>query len=169
MHKTCLQHPYLIVRPRSVSGNVVKTRTGAPARLGVRKYATRLVGPWKKKIPVFSFQDFLLREEKDGRPPATNHVKSANGYELLANAYGRTGPNGIYGQTGEQQPAGVVVTNATAKWSDGQADNSLENINLTLRRGKLVAIIGPVGAGKVRPVHTYITYHFTAHGIRVVF
>lgn len=43
----------------------------------------------------------------------------------------------------------VVVSNVTAKWTDKQTDNSLENINLTIRSGQLVAIIGPVGVGKV--------------------
>lgn len=45
--------------------------------------------------------------------------------------------------------SGIIVTNATAKWTDSQIENSLENINLTVRPGRLVAIIGPVGAGKV--------------------
>lgn len=44
---------------------------------------------------------------------------------------------------------GVVISNATAKWSDTQTYNTLENINLTAKPGRLVAIIGPVGAGKV--------------------
>jgi len=44
---------------------------------------------------------------------------------------------------------GIVVSNATAKWSNTQTDNTLDNINLYVRPGRLVAIIGPVGAGKV--------------------
>jgi len=44
---------------------------------------------------------------------------------------------------------GIVVSNVTAKWTDAQTENSLENINLTVKPGRLVAIIGPVGAGKV--------------------
>jgi len=44
---------------------------------------------------------------------------------------------------------GIVVSNATAKWTDAQTENSLENINLTVKPGRLVAVIGPVGAGKV--------------------
>jgi len=45
---------------------------------------------------------------------------------------------------------GIVVSNATAKWTDAQTENSLENINLTVKPGRLVAVIGPVGAGKVK-------------------
>lgn len=44
---------------------------------------------------------------------------------------------------------GIVMSNASAKWTDGQIDNTLENINLTVTPGRLVAIIGRVGAGKV--------------------
>lgn len=44
---------------------------------------------------------------------------------------------------------GIVLNNATAKWKDAQTENSLENINLTVRPGRLVGVIGPVGAGKV--------------------
>lgn len=44
---------------------------------------------------------------------------------------------------------GIVISNASAKWTDSQIENTLENINLTVTPGRLVAIIGPVGAGKV--------------------
>lgn len=51
--------------------------------------------------------------------------------------------------TYRQIDLGLYISNASAKWTDTQEDNSLKNINLTVRPGKLVAIIGPVGAGKV--------------------
>lgn len=44
---------------------------------------------------------------------------------------------------------GIVVSNATAKWTYNQPDNTLENINLNIEPGRLVAIIGSVGSGKV--------------------
>jgi ATP-binding cassette, subfamily C (CFTR/MRP), member 4 len=55
-------------------------------------------------------------------------------------------------QNNSEQSAnlGIVVSNATAKWTDAQTENSLENINLTVKPGRLVAVIGPVGAGKVK-------------------
>lgn len=43
----------------------------------------------------------------------------------------------------------IVLTNATAKWTDSPTDYSMENINLTVKSGQLVVVIGPVGAGKV--------------------
>lgn len=48
-----------------------------------------------------------------------------------------------------QQSVGIDVLNVTAKWSEYQNNNTLENVNLTIKPGQLVAIIGPVGAGKV--------------------
>lgn len=44
---------------------------------------------------------------------------------------------------------GIVVSHATAKWADAQTVNTLENINFTVKSGRLAVIIGPVGAGKV--------------------
>lgn len=55
----------------------------------------------------------------------------------------------------QSNDSGIIITNATAKWTNSQAENSLENINLTVKPGRLVAIIGPVGAGKVR-IHNII-------------
>ncbi|XP_060872043.1 LOW QUALITY PROTEIN: ATP-binding cassette sub-family C member 4-like [Metopolophium dirhodum] len=42
----------------------------------------------------------------------------------------------------------IVILNATAKWADDQNSNTLEKINLTARTGRLVAVVGSVGAGK---------------------
>lgn len=60
-------------------------------------------------------------------------------------------PNNMSNQDDTEQLSNfcIVVSNVTAKWTDSQTDNTLENINLTVRAGRLVAIIGPVGAGKV--------------------
>jgi len=55
--------------------------------------------------------------------------------------------------TKELKSFDIVISNATAKWKNNLILNSLENINLNVRSGQLVAIIGPVGAGKV-----YIKY-----------
>lgn len=43
----------------------------------------------------------------------------------------------------------VVVAKATAKWTNDHAVNALVNVDLTAKPNRLVAIIGPVGAGKV--------------------
>lgn len=43
----------------------------------------------------------------------------------------------------------IEISHVTAKWNDDQTTNTLENINLTVKPGRFVAIIGSVGSGKV--------------------
>lgn len=51
----------------------------------------------------------------------------------------------------------IVISNATAKWTQNGTENCLRHINLTVKSGQLVAIIGPVGAGKVYKIVKYYT------------
>lgn len=87
-----------------------------------------------------------MYEEKDGRVGNRSEnvcngtVHSGDATETIFND-NRNGPNADFE---------IVVSNATAKWTDAQTENCLEDINLTVGSGRLVAIIGPVGAGKVR-------------------
>ncbi|CAI6361191.1 unnamed protein product [Macrosiphum euphorbiae] len=98
-------------------------------------------------VSIKRFENFLLREEKDKRPISQKNTttlleKSSNGIEMPNNNSSKQN------DTEQLSNSSIVVSNATAKWSDNQTDNTLENINLTVRPGRLVAIIGPVGAGK---------------------
>ena len=42
----------------------------------------------------------------------------------------------------------INMINVTAKWEKKQSENTLENLNLELEKGKLYAVIGMVGNGK---------------------
>ncbi|XP_048004907.1 ATP-binding cassette sub-family C member 4-like [Leguminivora glycinivorella] len=48
----------------------------------------------------------------------------------------------------QSQGAGVRLQHATAKWVAAHHENTLTDLSLTIKPGKLVAVIGPVGAGK---------------------
>ena len=43
----------------------------------------------------------------------------------------------------------VTLEKVTGKWNKDENEDTLANINLNLKSGQLVAIIGPVGSGKV--------------------
>lgn len=45
---------------------------------------------------------------------------------------------------------GIKITGVTAKWTDDLPENTLTDVSVEVRTGGLMAIIGPVGSGKVR-------------------
>jgi ABC-type bacteriocin/lantibiotic exporter with double-glycine peptidase domain len=55
----------------------------------------------------------------------------------------------IQNNSQESIELGIIISNATAKWANTQSNFSIQNINLNVKPSKLVAVIGPVGAGKV--------------------
>lgn len=56
----------------------------------------------------------------------------------------------------EPEGFGIFMKNATAKWSEASTDNTLSNITLTVKPGRLLAVIGPVGSGKTSLVHVIL-------------
>jgi ATP-binding cassette subfamily C (CFTR/MRP) protein 4 len=49
----------------------------------------------------------------------------------------------------QDQKLGVTITNGSAKWTPNSIVDTLTNISLRVKPGKLCAVIGPVGSGKV--------------------
>ncbi|XP_022162516.1 probable multidrug resistance-associated protein lethal(2)03659 [Myzus persicae] len=104
-------------------------------------------------ISIKRIQTFLLQDEKHelvepslSKPEAT----SKNSIEMLNfnSDHFATNKNCNEEDIDQSCNFGIDILNASAKWIHNQPDNSLNNINLTVRPGRLVAIIGPVGAGK---------------------
>lgn len=81
-----------------------------------------------------------MYEEKPQDKPCESDDKTANNN---VNNHHRSA------ETEKSIKSGIIVTGATAKWTAAQTENSLEDINITVTPGRLVAVIGPVGAGKV--------------------
>lgn len=97
-------------------------------------------------------KNFLLYEEKNTHVAnRSKAAKASNGVRNPIIVNDDILPNDVDNLNGSKilSDLGIVIYNATAKWTDMQTENSLENINLTVRPGRLVAVIGPVGAGKV--------------------
>ncbi|XP_025202348.1 probable multidrug resistance-associated protein lethal(2)03659 isoform X2 [Melanaphis sacchari] len=100
-------------------------------------------------VSIKRIEHFLLREEKYEQSEKGSQTKTINGFEKSNNHSAVPNNNNInQNDTKQLSNFSIVISNATAKWSDAQTENSLDNINLIIRPGQLAAIIGPVGAGK---------------------
>lgn len=55
-----------------------------------------------------------------------------------------------------EKEKGIFIKNATAKWSESIADNTLTNVTVSVKPGQLLAIIGPVGSGKTSLLHAIL-------------
>lgn len=97
------------------------------------------------KPNAFILKNFLLYEEKDCQ---IENISTTNS-NLVNKNNGSVNKTNNYNDAQPKNQFEIVISNATAKWSDDQTNNSLENVNLTMRPGRLVAIVGSVGAGKV--------------------
>lgn len=98
-------------------------------------------------------QNFLLCDEKNGEMlKSTKTVGLTNGVELhtCTNENSTSENSNTKRMPDDFNSVSLTISNATAKWTKNLTVDSLQNINLTVKRNQLVAIIGPVGAGKVR-------------------
>ncbi|XP_008188570.1 multidrug resistance-associated protein 4 isoform X1 [Acyrthosiphon pisum] len=101
------------------------------------------------QVSIKRIQDFLLLEEKDNQLP--NKSKSGEPINNTLNNLTEhiAGDDGVLRHnTKLSNTHSIVLSKATAKWTDIQTNNTLENINLSVAPGRLIGIIGPVGAGK---------------------
>jgi ABC-type bacteriocin/lantibiotic exporter with double-glycine peptidase domain len=81
-------------------------------------------------------QDILLEEENAGTADNINNNQSTTN--------GQSHPKNVIVDTS------VIVLNASARWSSDLEKDNLSNITFRVPEGKLCAVIGPVGSGKVR-------------------
>jgi len=109
-----------------------------------------------KIILILFIKTFFLQDEKhihneilSSTPEEPLNTK--NSVEMLNfnDIHFATNRNDNEEDTNQSDNFGIDVLNASAKWVLNQPDNCLNNINLSVRPGRLVAVIGPVGAGKV--------------------
>ncbi|CAH1736130.1 unnamed protein product [Aphis gossypii] len=107
-------------------------------------------------ISIKRIQTFFLQDEKyihdneilSSTPEKPSKTK--NSVEMLNfnNHHFAMNRNDNEENMNQSDNFGIDVLNASAKWILNQPDNCLNNINLSVRPGRLVAVIGPVGAGK---------------------
>lgn len=86
------------------------------------------------------FQNFLLLAEKD-------HTTRRSSPLVLQRDVSTN--NGAQNSNGYLEKVGVDILNASATWDESQNSNTLNGVSLKIRPGQSIAIVGPVGAGKV--------------------
>lgn len=99
-----------------------------------------------KTTTVF-FKNFLLLDEKNDE---TIDVATTNGVKIPVDV--RENDDKVqYENVGNLKPdeIGIIVSNATAKWTVESIDHSINAVDLIVKSGQLVTIVGSVGAGKV--------------------
>ncbi|CAH1738394.1 unnamed protein product, partial [Aphis gossypii] len=98
-------------------------------------------------VSVKRIEDFLLNEEKNRQP--NNFMKATDTKNKTIDEE-KASNTAIDDESDTEQLKnfGVALFNVSAKWTDSQPNNTLDNINLITNPNRLVAIVGPVGAGK---------------------
>jgi ATP-binding cassette subfamily C (CFTR/MRP) protein 4 len=106
-------------------------------------------------------KNFLSYKEKNGQVVSFSKLKNVpinNGVKKpIINSASITTNN--ENGTLQSNSLRIVISNATAKWTQNETENSLQNINLTVKTSQLVTVIGPVGAGKVYKIINHYIFN----------
>lgn len=105
-----------------------------------------------KNKKIIYFKGFLLNNEKYQQKALSTKTENTADSVLESSIDNReldVIDNDDRNEINRLDHFGIDISNASAKWICSQPDKTLNKINLTVRPGQLVAIIGPVGAGKV--------------------
>jgi len=82
----------------------------------------------------------MLYEEKD----------METGKSVAKNSTVITHDEAINMQKKDSKALGIRITNVTAQWMPQSHEKTLSKVTVDIKCGMLVAVIGPVGSGKVR-------------------
>ncbi|XP_049887227.1 ATP-binding cassette sub-family C member 4-like isoform X2 [Pectinophora gossypiella] len=109
--------------------------------------------PIIKELPEKSKEELLEKEQ-----PATDGVEDeakGNGKAMLAPLESGEEDNEELAASGADARS-VRLRHATAKWVATHSENTLTDLSLTIKPGKMIAVIGPVGAGKSSLLHVLL-------------
>ncbi|GLV41664.1 uncharacterized protein CBL_06893 [Carabus blaptoides fortunei] len=103
-------------------------------------------------VSVNRLQKFLLYDETE---LAVEFLRMEREEKANAEKYKQNGTL-AEARVVENRDKGIVLKHASAKWHGNVADNTLTDINMTVKPGRLTAIVGPVGAGKSSLLHAIL-------------
>ncbi|XP_045472553.1 ATP-binding cassette subfamily C member 4-like isoform X2 [Harmonia axyridis] len=97
-------------------------------------------------VAVKRLQDFLTNEEYivTAPPPNNNDFRSMS------------------------DDVDLCLKDVTAKWNPSSSDDTLKNISISVRRGELLGVIGPVGSGKSSLLETVLGELIITSGTKIV-
>ncbi|KAH8359394.1 hypothetical protein KR093_006509 [Drosophila rubida] len=108
--------------------------------MGITQFAELLVSI--KRLETFMLREETLVGQISGKP---NEIGTSYDKE---NGSIITSGNGDASKANGKDDVLVEFSEFQAKWTSKVTENTLDNINLQMRRRQLVAVVGPVGAGK---------------------
>lgn len=108
-------------------------------------------------VSIKRIQNFMQYEETDVVDKSAEYIN----YEGSNQSTVKEDDKILEEEDAEKQPlvsnghatlseAGIIINKVKAKWDPSATEYTLDDVNLRVQPGTLVAIIGPVGAGKSR-------------------
>lgn len=105
-------------------------------------------------VSLKRIEAYLLYAETQVKSPDEDKVVLEDNYETITdkdtNGDQKIIPNGNKNNEEPIEEAHLELHDVVAKWDPDVAENTLDGISFTAKPGELVAVIGPVGAGKSR-------------------
>ncbi|CAD6992119.1 probable multidrug resistance-associated protein lethal(2)03659 [Ceratitis capitata] len=136
--------------------NILRTTMTVFFPQGISQLAEALVSIKRiQKFMLYEETDILDKSSDSPNYPGSNQSTVVKDDEK---ALDRKEPEKGFASNGHAtlSEAGIVLSNVKAKWDRKSADYTLDNVNLRVQPGTLVAIIGPVGSGKSSIVQTIL-------------
>nr|AKC34058.1 ABCC4-like protein [Spodoptera litura]AKC34900.1 ABCC4-like protein [Spodoptera litura] len=96
------------------------------------------------------------KQTTESSEPTKEEEAKGNGNATLAPIEAGSEDEHELGARVEDDARGVRLKHATAKWIDTHPENTLTDLSLTIKPGKIIAVIGPVGAGKSSLLHVLL-------------
>ncbi|XP_060650132.1 LOW QUALITY PROTEIN: probable multidrug resistance-associated protein lethal(2)03659 [Drosophila nasuta] len=108
--------------------------------MGITQFAELLVSI--KRLETFMLRDETQVGQICGKPNEIGTSYDKEHGSIITSA------NGDVSKSNDKDDILVDFSDFQAKWASKSTENTLDNINLQMKRRQLVAVVGPVGAGK---------------------
>ena len=111
-------------------------------RIPMNQFPRFLMESVKLFVSLRRIDDFLSCEDIEEAGVKEDHVNES------FRETEKDSSRNIVGAGSQEESRSVEFRNASFSWSKGDNKNTLNNLNLNIRKGELVAVVGKIGAGK---------------------